>query len=80
MSKTPKRVDCCPKCGSTEGFYTLSVYRNVRIEIGFDGIERDNSDAFDGCNVEGGGYAYCVECNYKIGRTSTILKRNGIEL
>lgn len=71
-------ITCCPHCGSTMGFYTMSNYLHVPHEMGFDGEERDNSSMYDQAEIEGGNLAYCMKCNRVICRISTLKKRNGI--
>lgn len=71
-------ITCCPHCGSTMGFYTLSNYMRVPYEIGFDGEQRDNSSMYENADIQGGNMAYCMNCGKAICRLSTIKKRNGI--
>ena len=65
-------INCCPHCGSREGIYTKTTYRNVIHYQGFYGEERDNNSMHDVASVEGGKIAYCQDCNKQICRMSTL--------
>ena len=72
----PKRITCCPHCGSEEGCCTLSDYINVMLGQGFDGSELDNSDTFSECwDIHNHRYAYCIECGKVICNARTIYRQ-----
>lgn len=72
----PKRITCCPHCGSEEGYYTLSDYVNVQLRQGFDGSELDNSDMFSECyDIRNHRYAYCIDCEKVICNAKTIFRQ-----
>lgn len=49
-----KKITRCPHCGSTEGIFTKTVYRNVIHNIGFDGEEQENYEMYDEATIEQG--------------------------
>ena len=72
-----KPIDRCPHCGSTEGIYTKSTYKNVIWGCEFDGKDQDNSNMYENVTIEGGNLAYCQDCNKLICRLSTLQKQWG---
>lgn len=70
-----KRITCCPHCGSAEGFYTLSTYKDIPYNLGFDGKEQNNSEMYDNATVHNGLLAYCQNCGKVICRLSTLKKQ-----
>lgn len=67
-----KKITCCPHCGSDQGIFTRTVYRNVICNIGFDGEEQENYGMYDNVRPEQGKIAYCQECGEPICRMSTL--------
>lgn len=67
-----KKINSCPHCGSKRGFYVESDYLAVRFCIGFDGVEHDNSSMFDDAKVRERRYAYCIECEARLGNAYRI--------
>ena len=70
----------CPKCGGTEGVYTLTNIIRVPYRRGFDGAEQDNGEMYDqAAKHEAGNIIYCQDCNKQICRLSTFEKLIGEE-
>lgn len=66
---TIKDYDCCPHCGSDEGYYTKERAQGTIIyRRNYDGSEYENGDMYS-C-VSGakgtGKWAYCLNCDKKI--------------
>lgn len=62
-------VEACPKCGSRTGFYIRSrVSGLVQINYSFDGSGSDNQDMYTQLNHNDQKFAYCQQCESKIGR------------
>lgn len=67
-----KKINSCPHCGSKKGFYIESDYLAVRYCIGFDGVEQDNSEMFNNSRVRERRYAYCINCEARLGNADRI--------
>ena len=74
-----KKITRCPHCGSTEGIFTKTVYRNVIHNIGFDGEEQENYEMYDEATIEQGKIAYCQEFGEPICRMSTLRAQWGAQ-
>jgi hypothetical protein len=69
------KIEKCPYCGSTEGFYTLTDYLNVPYRYGFNGEDKYNGEMYDQADCHQKRYAYCMSCNAKIGTANQLLKQ-----
>lgn len=71
-----KRIDCCPHCGGSSGFYTKTTYVNVPYNWGWDGEAQCNSEMYDNAErYDGGRMAYCQDCNKIVCRFETLQKQ-----
>ena len=68
-------IDHCPKCGSTEGYYTKDrVSGIVHYKNSFDPTEeKDNCEMYDYLSHKTGKVAYCIDCDKKICNTDDIM-------
>lgn len=73
MGTTLYDLGKCPKCGSTEGFYTKYNYKGSGIyKYEFDpNEEADNSEMYQGLGSTRLKNAYCLECNKVIADADT---------
>lgn len=72
MKEHITKLECCPHCGSDEGFYEkMQVRGTIRCRHNFDGTEAENSDMYDYLNYAGGKYAYCLHCNKRLFKMPT---------
>lgn len=61
------KVKECPHCGSEDGYYTKDYVKgHARYFFNFDGEEADNTEYYEGIQIESGKVAYCTHCNRKI--------------
>ena len=68
------KIDKCPHCGSTEGFYTKDYACGViRYRRNYDGTCGENGDMYDGLTYTSGLYAYCQSCQKRIGLIKELL-------
>lgn len=73
------KIQACPHCGSTEGYYTKIDYLRVRADYTFDGEPVFSSGGGIGECAEvrrEGKMAYCADCDKPICRLSTLRRKN----
>ena len=70
-----KKITKCPYCGSTEGFYYYFDAINCVARQGFNGEEIDNTEMYECASQKIHRFAYCCDCDAKIGTSIRLIKQ-----
>lgn len=73
LHKLKAPIDKCPYCGCDSGFYTKDyAYGVTRCYRRFSGEEANNSELIPALIYRPGKYAYCIDCNKRLFKTSEL--------
>lgn len=67
MTTNKSKIQRCPYCGSTEGYYVKQqAHGPITYKFNFDGSEAENGDMYDDLRITGGKIAYCLNCDKRL--------------